>query len=158
MLATQPCQPLVDEHIGRTPSLDEFILDRVRALGGPGGAARHEHWLNFLVRERARGRMIGRLEATLHDSIAEVAFLFGSGDWGQGYAREALAWMHAEIQESYGIASFWATTVPENSRCQALLRRSGYVQVEAGTPPLYSFETGDLVLHRRGAALHPCPS
>ena len=96
--------------------------------------------------------MLGRLEATLHDSIAEVAFLFGPNYWGKGYASEALEWLHAEIQGSYGIANFWATTVPENSRCQALLHRSGYKQVLAGTPSLYSFEKGDLVFHLRGAA------
>ena len=151
-LATQLRQPLVYEHIGGTPSLPDFVLDRERALAGPGEAAPSEHWLNFLVRERASRQMLGRLEATLHDSIAEVAFLFGPNYWGEGYASEALAWLHAEIQGSYGIANFWATTVPENSRCQALLHWSGYKQVHAGTPLLYSFEKGDLVFHLRGAA------
>jgi RimJ/RimL family protein N-acetyltransferase len=151
-LATQLRRPLVYEHIGGTPSLQEFILDRERALAGPGDAARNEHWLNYLVRERASRQMLGRLEATLHDSIAEVAFLFSPNCWGKGYATEALAWLHAEIRESYGVASFWATTVPENSRCQALLRRSGYKQVHAATPFLYSFDQGDLVFHLLGAA------
>lgn len=151
-LATQLRQPLVYEHIGAIPSLPEFILDRERALAGPGEAARNEYWLNFLVRERASRQMLGRLEATLHDSIAEVAFLFGASYWGKGYAREALAWLHAEIERSHGISSFWATTVPGNSRCQALLRRSGYRQVHEGLPSLYSLESGDLVFHLHGAA------
>ena len=151
-LATQLRQPLVYEHIGGTPSLQEFILDRERALAGPGDAACNEHWLNYLVRERASRQMLGRLEATLHDSIAEVAFLFSPNYWGKGYAIEALAWLHAEIREAYGVASFWATTVPKNSRCQDVLLRSGYKQVHAATPPLYSFDEGDLVFHLCGAA------
>lgn len=152
-LATHLRQPLVYQHIGGTPSLDEFILDRERALAGPGEVASNERWLNFLVRERASRQMLGRLEATLHDAIAEVAFLFSPNFWGKGYASEALEWLHTEIQGSYGIANFWATTVPENSRCQALLRRIGYRQVNASRPTLYSFETGDLMFHLRGAAL-----
>jgi RimJ/RimL family protein N-acetyltransferase len=149
-LATQLRQPLVYEHIGGTPTLEAFILDRERALAGPGEAARDQVWLNFLVREQTSRQMLGRLEATLHDAVAEVAFLFGPSHWGKGYASEALAWLHAVIQASHGISSFWATTVPENSRCQALLRRSGYEQVHNDQPTLYSFDSGDLVFHRRG--------
>lgn len=96
--------------------------------------------------------MVGRLEATLHDSIAEVAILFSPKHWGKGFAREALAWLHGEVQAKHEITSFWATTVPANTRCQALLLRTGYQQVHSGAPPLYSFETGDLVFHLRGAA------
>lgn len=151
-LAVQLRQAEVYEHIGGTPSLEDFILDRERALRGPGESARDEHWLNFLVRERASGHMLGRLEATLHDSRAEVAFLFGPSCWGRGYAYEALTWMHNEIRQSYGIASFWATTVPANARCQALLNRSGYTLVQAGAPFLYSYVVGDLVFRLRGAA------
>ena len=113
-LAVQLRHPAVYEHIGGVPSLEDFILDRERALRGPSGAASNEHWLNFLVREQASRQMVGRLEATLHHSIAEVAFLFSPSCWGRGFAFEALAWMHDEIQRSTGIASFWATTVPEN--------------------------------------------
>jgi len=151
-LAVQLRHPEVYEHIGGTPSLEDFILDRERALRGPSAAARKEHWLNYLVRERASGRMLGRLEATVHDSIAEVAFLFSPSNWGKGFAHEALAWMHNEIQQSYRISCFWATTVPENTRCQALLLRSGYTQVQTGAPVLYSYAPGDLVFHLRGAA------
>ncbi len=151
-LADHLRQSAVYEHIGGTPSLEDFILDRERALQGPGQSAPSEHWLNFLVRERETNQMLGRLEATLHHSIAEVAFLFSPTCWGRGFAHEALAWMHNHIQQLYGIASFWATTVPENTRCQSLLCRSGYTQVRAGVPVLYSYEAGDLVFHLGGAA------
>jgi RimJ/RimL family protein N-acetyltransferase len=142
----------VYEHIGGLPSREDFILDREIALSGPGPAAPDERWLNFLVRERSSNNMLGRLEATVHDSIAEVAFLFDPDQWGKGFAREALAWLHEEIEHTSGVTSFWATTVPENTRCQALLTRSGYQQVHSGEPVLYSFDAGDLVFHARGGA------
>jgi RimJ/RimL family protein N-acetyltransferase len=102
--------------------------------------------------------MLGRLEATLHHFIAEVAFLIGPNHWGKGYAHEALSWMHSEIHDAYGIDSFWATTVPGNIRCQSLLHRSGYVTVHARAPLLYSYEAGDLVFNLCDAALYLKPS
>lgn len=151
-LATHLRVPEVYEHIGGVPSLEDCILDRTRALEGPGPTSGTERWLNFLVRDRSSHQMLGRLEATLHDSIAEVAFLFSPLHWGQGLGLEALAWLHTEIQRTHGIHRFWATTAPANTRCQALLLRSGYRPVQADAPTLYSFEAGDLVFHRDDAA------
>jgi RimJ/RimL family protein N-acetyltransferase len=144
--------PQVYEHIGGLPSREDFVRDRERALRGPGPTAPNEHWLNFLVRDGATHEMLGRLEATLHDSIAEVAFLLGPKHWGKGHASEALAWLHREIQNTHAVGSFWATTLPANTRCQALLLRSGYRQVQAEAPLLYSYDPGDLVFHLRGPA------
>lgn len=145
--------PDVYEYIGGVPSLEDFVLDReIAALRGPRLATSNEPWLNFLVRDSATKQMLGRLEATLHDGIAEVAFLFSPTHWGKGYARESLAWLHREIQNTHGIASFWATTVTANTRCQALLHWAGYEPNHAGAPVLYSFEEGDLVFHLSGAA------
>jgi len=146
-LATHLRHPEVYEHIGGLPSFEDFVLDREIALRGPSTEAGHEYWLNFLVRDGSSGQMLGRLEATLHDSIAEVAFLFSPKHWGKGMASEALAWLHREVQDAYGITSFWATTIPANTRCQSLLLRAGYRQVHTGAPVLYSFDDGDLVFH-----------
>jgi RimJ/RimL family protein N-acetyltransferase len=151
-LALQLRHPAVYQHIGGTPSLQDFVLDRERALQGPRQAASGERWLNYLVRERASGAMLGRLEATVHDSIAETAFLFSPSHWGKGFALEALVWLHAEIQRTCGVNDFWATTVPANTRCQSLLRRAGHRQVSDDMPVLFSFDSGDLVFRLRGAA------
>ena len=146
-LAAHLRHPEVYEHIGGLPSFEDFVLDREIALRGPSTEASHERWLNFLVCDGSSGQMLGRLEATLHDSIAEVAFLFSPKHWGKGMASEALAWLHREVQDAYGITSFWATTIPANTRCQSLLLRAGYRQVHTGAPVLYSFDDGDLVFH-----------
>jgi RimJ/RimL family protein N-acetyltransferase len=141
----------VYEHIGGVPSLEDFVLDRERALKGPPRTHAQEHWLNFLVRERSSRQMLGRLEATVHDGLAEVAFLFGPAHWGRGFALEALAWLHDALERRFHLTGFWATTVPANTRCQSLLLRSGYSQVRAQAPVLYSFDAGDLVFHKRAA-------
>lgn len=151
-LATYLRHAEVYQHIGGVPSLEDFVCDREIALHGPGSAASGEIWLNFLVRDASTNQMLGRLEATLHDSIAEVAFLFDRKQWGKGYASEALAWLHREIENTHGISSFWATTVPANVRCQSLLLRAGYQLTHEGVPLLYSIEEGDLAFHLRSPA------
>lgn len=150
-LANHLCHPDVYEHIGSVPSPQDFILHRENALRGPGSEASGERWLNFLVREASSHRMLGCLEATLHDDVAEVAFLFSPQHWGKGLAGEALHWLQNEIATSHGVTSFWATTVPENHRCQALLHRAGYTLVQGGGPALYSYDAGDLVFHLQSA-------
>ncbi|WP_308504504.1 GNAT family N-acetyltransferase [uncultured Actinomyces sp.] len=77
----------------------------------------------------ASGQMLGRLEATVHDGLAEVAFLFGPGHWGHGHAQQGLVWLQAEVSRRCGVHDFWATTVPANQRCQRLLLRCGYAAV-----------------------------
>jgi hypothetical protein len=69
-----------------------------------------------------------------------------------GYASYGLNWLHSEIVRHCGAVPFWATTVPENMRCQALLRRAGYAQVApAAAPRLLTYGDGDLVFALRSA-------
>jgi len=149
-LAAAIRKPEVYEFIGgEVPSHERFCTGLARAHAGsphPG-----ETWLNYLVQVADTGRVIGRLEATLHHGIAEVAFLFDPEVWGRGHAAEGLQWLHRQLMaEQPAPSSFWATTVPENQRCQALLERCGYRRVAQGWPqPLLSWDEGDLVYSRQ---------
>lgn len=147
-LATVLLHPAVYEHIADSvPSRETFTRNCERALVGPAAGSTNQIWLNYLVRGSS-GMMIGRLEATLHDSVAEVAFLFGPCYWGNGYASEGLQWLHSEITRGYDISTFWATTVPENTRCQRVLRRTGYAPALQPFPMLFSYSAGDLAFVR----------
>jgi RimJ/RimL family protein N-acetyltransferase len=141
----------VYEHLGgRVPSEEEFVLGLRRALKGPPSTRPKEIWLNYLVTLVESGEVIGRLESTINGSVAEVAFLFSPSTWGVGFAQEGLEWLHKEIHGVAGNIQFWATTVPENLRCQALLRSAGYVEIAGNSaPPLTSYDEGDLVFSRR---------
>lgn len=158
-LASVLRHPAVYQHLGgEVPSLPDFVLGLTRALAGPPPSRPHERWLNYLMREAPGGRMIGRLESTVVHGRAEVAFLLDPALWGRGWAHAGLEWLHAEVIRVAGSVEFWATTVPSNTRCQALLRRAGYRPVDSSdSPPLASYEPGDLVF-RRAPALHPDPS
>lgn len=140
--------PVVYKHIEEdVPTLFEFKLGLERAIAGPRGGASTELWLNYLVRDAA-GAILGRLEATVHHQLAEVAFLFGPEHWGRGYATSGLSWLHEELERNHAVTEFWATTMHDNQRSQALLRRCGYREAELPVSPLYSYEPGDLLFRR----------
>jgi len=89
---------------------------------------------------------IGRLEATVLEKRAEVAYLFGPEFWGHGYGTESLSWLHMFIEETFHILEFWATVRPDNGRSIRLLERLGYVEAAAETwPQLTSYDPGDRV-------------
>ena len=118
-----------------------------RKAAGPPPHRQDERWLDILVRRTRDGRALGRIEATLLEGRAEVAYLLGPEHWGRGYACEALEWLHRLIAQEPEIDSFWATVHPENARSIALLRRCGYRETQSW-PELTSYDPGDLVFTR----------
>lgn len=144
--------PAVYQHIEETvPTIEEFRLGLERAIAGSDAAIVDERWLNYLV-WRSDGSMLGRLEATVHHGLAEVAFLFGPQYWGQGFATVGLRWLQEELTHREAIAAFWATTTPANVRSQNLLHRCGYQRADLPTISLYSYDPGDLVFRCRSTA------
>ncbi|ANH68094.1 GNAT family N-acetyltransferase [Mitsuaria sp. 7] len=143
----------VYEHIGGLPSgADLVALGLRRALAGPPAGRTSERWLNYAVRLRADRRLIGRLEATVHDGIAEVAFLLAPLHWGHGFAQEGLGWLHDELSRVAPQSPCWATTLPANVRSSRLLIACGYEEVDPATAPdLMTYDAGDRVFLRAGA-------
>jgi RimJ/RimL family protein N-acetyltransferase len=132
--------------IGGIPSSEHFHLSSERAIAGPSDSRCTEVWLNFAVRLRRNNELVGRLEATIHDGIAEVAFLFARDVWGNGYATEGLLWLHAQLESRAEPPALWAATVPENVGSRALLSRCGYIQVlPERLPNLLTYDDGDVV-------------
>lgn len=140
---------LSDERVGRylggpdVESLD-WLRDRIRRLiaGAPAGSG--QEWWNAVV--LLDGVVIGRVEATLHDGDAEVAYVLGPRWWRQGYASEAAAWLLEELRAA-GVARAWATVLPGNAGSRGVLRRLGFVEVDPPrAPALLSYDDGDLVL------------
>ncbi|MEN9580084.1 MAG: hypothetical protein RJA70_3093 [Pseudomonadota bacterium] len=131
---------------GQPPSREQFSQGMCRAMAGPPPSRAADEWVNYAVRRVSDNVLLGRLEATVHDGIAEVAFLFGQHYWGMGYATEGLLWLHRQLHARPSPPALWATTVPENHRCQALLRRCGYsVATDQRPSRLVTYDDGDLV-------------
>jgi RimJ/RimL family protein N-acetyltransferase len=138
--------PQVGAFIGG-PDVTTLVRLRERIVAvrrGPDNEG--EQWLHWAV--LADGVVVGRVEATLHDGLAEVAYVFGPPWWGRGYATEATQWMVDHLADHYGIATSWATVHPDNAASAALLGRVGFRPAEPGTVSLYSYDDGDLVFVR----------
>lgn len=149
-LATVLHHQSVYEHIGGMPSRADFDLSLCRALAGPLTNATGEHWINVAVRVAENGELIGRLEANVHDRLAEVAFLYNPRLWGRGYALRGLLWLHDHLRQDKTIESLWGATHPRNQRSASLLLKCGYTPAETqDLPVLYSYDEGDDVFKRR---------
>lgn len=133
--------PRVGEHIGgpdvtTLPALEGRIARLLE--GAPAGSG----WVfrNWVM--RLDGTIVGRLEATLHDGLVEVAYLLGPRWWGHGYATEGTAWMLDRLAaEEAGDA--WACVAPANLRSAALLGRLGFTETDPTGVPLLSWDPGD---------------
>ena len=141
------CNDEVYQFIGERPPSFACYADMLRrqAAGAPPDTG-DEQRLNFAVRHRESGKLLGQLQATVHDGLAEIAFLFGPAHWGQGYATEGVRWLHRLLLARQQPLSLWATAFPGNQRSCALLRRCGYVEVPIDAMPrLLSYDEGDVV-------------
>ena len=139
--------PRVWEHIGETALTTVEALaarfDRM-ASGAPHDRS-DENWLNYAVRLKSNGTLIGQLQATIIEQQAEVAYLFGPRHWGHGYAAEAMSAFQDHLRQNWCVGEFWAATTPQNIRSIRLLRRLGYVELCDSWPTLASYDPGDLV-------------
>jgi RimJ/RimL family protein N-acetyltransferase len=137
----------------RPPTADEYRKRVEHILRGPPASKPGLSFENYAVRLAPTGEVIGTLEATTHDALVEVAFLFGPQHWGKGYATEGLSWFSALLLGRSATTGLWATTHPRNVRSVTLLDRCGYTQVEPRQAPrLLSYEEGDLVFSLSSAA------
>ena len=106
-------------------------------------------WLNFAV--LLGPTVIGRVEATVHDGIAEVAYLIGPRWWGCGYGAAATSLLLEHLVAA-GVTDCWATTMPDNLASVGVLVHLGFSEVEPRDAPLlHSYDDGDRVFHRREA-------
>src|SRR6516225_4177871 len=98
--------PRVYEHIHEAPaeSVAALASQFARLANGPTSDSTGEQWLNLAIRRREDGCLIGRLQATIIDRRAEVAYLIGPQYWGRGYATEAMTAFQDFIRQHLNIA------------------------------------------------------
>lgn len=120
--------PEITKWIGGAPStINELREQFSRMLEGPRDPA-NERWLNYVMRNRATRRALGRVEAAVLSELgvrAEVAFVFAPVSWGQGLAFEAMDAFQSALALNYAVVEFWATVTPGNERSIRLLHRLG---------------------------------
>jgi RimJ/RimL family protein N-acetyltransferase len=80
--------PALHAFIGGAPLSPDALLARYERLvaGSPDPA---ERWLNWVIRLRDEGGLVGTVQATIADETAEIAWVVGTPWQGRGIAREA---------------------------------------------------------------------
>lgn len=124
----------------RPPASLEALRERYQRLSSrrsPDGA---ERWLNWVLRERASGRAVGLLEATVTGERASIAYTVFVADQRRGLAREGVAWLLSWLPSALGVTRTRATVDVENAASIALARAVGLVLVE--TRPADDIEGG----------------
>lgn len=117
-----------------------------RLARGPGRP--DERWLNAVVRRRADGQVLGRIEATTYAAgWAEIAYLIGVPYQRAGYGREATAWLLGELA-ARGVRQAWATIAAGNRASIALVTRLGFARQDARPAALDTVAPGDVTYAR----------
>jgi RimJ/RimL family protein N-acetyltransferase len=114
--------------IGGTPPTGEELrarLERQSAGRSPDG---RDCWLNWVVRERGTGRVVGTVQATVRTggvaSTADLAWVIGTSHQGNGFAKEAAATM-AEWLREHGITHLRAHIHPRHEASNTVARSIG---------------------------------
>lgn len=80
--------PVLHTFIGGTPHTPEALHARYERLaaGSPDPA---ERWLNWVISLRTEARLVGTVQATIADRVAEITWVVGTPWQGRGIAGEA---------------------------------------------------------------------
>jgi ribosomal-protein-alanine N-acetyltransferase len=127
---------LQDEHIYTyipqdPPASLETLEQRYQKLEHRLSPDLTQAWLNWAVCIKAGRDYAGYTQATiLPNGRAEIAYIFASLFWGQGYAQEACECMLGVLQQDYNVTAITAEVDTRNRRSIRLLERLGFVCIE----------------------------
>lgn len=114
--------------VGGGPPLADQLRERYarQAVGhSPDG---QQGWLNWVLRDRASGRPLGFVQATVTDDqgvrTAELAWVVGGEHQGQGFASEAAGAVAGWLR-SHGVGRLVAHVHADNVASGTVARRAG---------------------------------
>jgi RimJ/RimL family protein N-acetyltransferase len=116
--------------IGGEPATEDELRDRYsRQVAGhsPDGG---ETWLNWMLRRRDTGELVGTVQATVTGSTADLAWVVAVPHQGQGYAREAALAIRTELLRT-GVVTFTAHIHPDHSASAGIARALGMTPTDA---------------------------
>ena len=137
---------------------------RLEARQSPDGS---EQWLNWVLRQRSDGELIGYVQATVQaDGRALVAYELASHHWGRGLGSEAVQAMLDElagsgpvqpvqpvrpvrpVQQVRPVHQALAIFKRANHRSLALLLRLGFAEAAADDPARSALEPDERLMSR----------
>ena len=128
---------------------------RLEVRQSPDGS---EQWLNWVLRQRSDGELIGYVQATVQaDGRALVAYELASHHWGRGLGSEAVQAMLDELAGSEParpvrpvrpVHQALAIFKRANHRSLALLLRLGFAEAAADDPARSALEPDERLMSR----------
>ncbi|HWZ71149.1 MAG TPA: GNAT family N-acetyltransferase [Casimicrobiaceae bacterium] len=119
--------PSIYEFENEPPPSQDWLTKRFQMLESRRSPDGTEQWLNWILRLRASGRLLGYVQATVRpNSQALIAYQINSAFWGQGFGQEAVGAMIHELGKTYHVAIAIAVFKKSNFRSRKLLRRLGF--------------------------------
>jgi len=126
--------PAIYEYENEPTQSLAWLRERFRKLESRASADGSQQWLNWVV--RGERDVMGYVQATVYDdSHADVAYVFASRFWGQGFAREAVEAMLRELRERYETRRAVAVFKAGNDRSRRLLHRLRFEDAVAPVEP-----------------------
>ena len=120
--------------IGGQPATREELRARYEQLVLGRSRDGSERWLNWVIRRRDDGRPVGTVQATVTEQdltlTAEIAWVIGTGQQRQGFAREAALAMVACLRE-HGVTTIVAHVHPQHEASEAVARALGLAPTDA---------------------------
>jgi RimJ/RimL family protein N-acetyltransferase len=136
--------PSVRAFVINEPSTLEAMRERIAFVAaGPPDSRPGEVWLDYTFVQD--GRPIGRIEATVQNGIAEIAYVIGPAYGGRGLATEAVAWLIDHLRTRWPGNDIYACIAEGNTRSRRLVERLGFALTSPNGVPLRSFDEGDVV-------------
>ena len=105
-------------------SLDD-VQARIRQWESRQSPDRDELWLNWTLRLKGDGTAIGRLQATVKEDSAEIAWVVGRPYQGRGYASEAGGCVARWLLKYLDLGEVRANIHPDNIASQRVATKIG---------------------------------
>ena len=138
----------VDNGVAPTPK--ELLESFKQREQGPPTDRQSEIWIDYIIRIKTSQTAIGRVEATVVEHRAEVAYFIGTDFQRQGYGSEALEWLEGFAIANHNVTEFWATVTPGNERSKQFLLTNGYrLHTSDERPKLLSYDEGNLIFSKK---------
>jgi RimJ/RimL family protein N-acetyltransferase len=108
---------------GKPATEDELRARYGRQVAGrsPDGGAL---WLNWMIRRRDTGALIGTVQATVTGAAADLAWVVAVPHQGRGYAREAATVVRDRLRDA-GVTRFTAAIHPDHVASAAVASALG---------------------------------
>lgn len=136
------------------PASIEVLQQHYQKLERRLSPTNEEAWLNWAVRLKLSEQFIGRVEASVSlKQSADVAYIFGSRFWSNGYATEACQQVLQVLFDDYEVIEIKAQVDTRNKASIQLIERLSFEQVQyQAAVDFFKGTSSDEYTYRRVAA------